>query len=160
MTKIIATLIVSAILGFSINAAHAQEGKKSLKSLMVEELSDYGRQLYNRGDYPQAANVYARILRADQGNVQAVKYLTAIKSKGYAVADELLVKTTSVKPEVVAVAAKPKEPIATPVAMPVLQENLDQDLADLQNDLKSLRETLRAKSEKIKILEKQLPSSL
>ncbi len=156
MTKIITTLIVSAILGFSINGAYAQEGKKDLKSLMVEELSDYGRQLYNRGDYGQAANVYARILRADQSNAKAIKYLQAIKSKGYPVADELLAQAIVVKKEPAAAVVEKDQP----QAMPVLQENLDQDLADLQNDLKTLRETLRAKSEKIKILEKQLPSSL
>lgn len=189
MKKIITTLVLGVILGLFTNGAQAQEDKKSMKSLMVDSLSEYGRQLYNRGNYAEAANVYARILTVDQDNEKAMNYLKAIKAKGYPVKEAVLAqisiakqktiviekkaKAEPVKVSAPAVAVKPmkvieakavKAPVVEvadikgPVTMPVVQDNLDADLAELQKDLNALRQSLHAKTQQIQTLEKQLPS--
>lgn len=234
MKKSVLLLFVGILLLSLMGVVEAKENNDTVKDLAIASLSDYGRQVFNRGDYPQAATVYARILAYDPNNVQAQQYLRAIKAKGYPVAESLLmpikrvetrkvveavkiakqevkadiaakqaerrkvvkkemaqrgvvkqgitkhsapvqetvvnraVRTITPNNEIVKSTAELKSRLAVEtktfineeMVMPVVQDNLDQDLANLQKDLGDLRKTLNAKQQQIQTLEKKLIPAL
>ena len=52
------------------------------RSLAVAQLSEYGQAIYDRGDYPQAAIIFSRVLRMDPNNKEALGYANTLKKKG------------------------------------------------------------------------------
>ena len=85
MKKIIFTLIAGVSMAILAGSAFAKEPRDGMKNLTIEALEQYGRQLYTRGDFEQAARVYEKALGFDAGNMKLRDKLTVISHKGYEV---------------------------------------------------------------------------
>jgi|GEM_PF-4677191 len=58
------------------------EKELNYKSLAVEQLYQYGQEIYDRGDYNQASRVFSRILVIQPNHEGALGYVEKLKSKG------------------------------------------------------------------------------
>ncbi|MBF0489938.1 MAG: hypothetical protein HQL15_04895 [Candidatus Omnitrophica bacterium] len=63
------------------SVSQAQSGP-SIRTLAIEQLSQYGKTIYDRGDYSEAAVVFSRILAMDPQNQEAIFYANNLNKKG------------------------------------------------------------------------------
>ncbi len=91
-------VLFSSFLCSSLVFAQPSSG---VRALAIEQLCQYAQAVYDRGDYPQAAIIFSRILRMDPENQGALDYANQLKRRGQVV-------FIPVKPVVVAVV--PLEP--------------------------------------------------
>ena len=141
MKKLLFACILGAAMLLNLNVALAQENRDgSMRQLAIESMQEYGRQLFNRGDYKEAQKVFKRILSYDATQQPAQDYLISIDAK---------------------LAANPQRMCGMSCQMaqikPLNADNLDADLAQLQQGLHQLRESLRTKVEQLKTLGTQIP---
>ena len=79
MKKVLLAVFASLLL---IPAFSFAQEQITVRSLAVDQLFEYGRAIYNRGDYPQAGVIFTRILKMDPQNQEALKYVEYLKKKG------------------------------------------------------------------------------
>lgn len=87
----------------------AQE-KNSVRSMAVDQLYQYGEAIYDRGDYPQAAQIFTRILAMNPSHAAAIGYAKKLNQKG----EHITIPEAPAVPTVVPVA--PTVPAADVVA--------------------------------------------
>ncbi|MDE2222179.1 MAG: hypothetical protein KGK03_03810 [Candidatus Omnitrophica bacterium] len=147
-----AAFVFSFVL-FGIVPCLAQDYAQGMRSLVVNELMQYGQQLYDRGDMDGAKAVFGHVLSYDKHQPQALKYL---KQMGY------------VPPQPVTI-PKPVPVVLPAVVVPspalVKIDASDKQAVDAVNvaDIESLKKAIDAQKriiEKLKVQVQQMRSSL
>ena len=73
--------LVIVFLSFSSLNALAYENP-TMRSMAAAQLFEYGKALYERGDYPQAAEIISKVLDMDPTHSKAIKIAKTLNQKG------------------------------------------------------------------------------
>jgi tetratricopeptide (TPR) repeat protein len=68
-------VLILILLMTAAGTVFAQNNAQAMKLLTVDALMEYGRTLYNRGDYSEAQGVFKHVLAFDGHQQQALQYL-------------------------------------------------------------------------------------
>ena len=126
--KTILLAVFYLLIFVSTSHAYSQnQDDPDLRDLVVEQISDYAKSLYERKNYREAQRAYAHILRLDPQNPQALSYSKKLASM---VADDVLYEDGhSAMPD-----------FSTPVYVPL--GGIEQEIASEQQAMEKLRKEI------------------
>ena len=127
----------------------------SMRSMAVSQLCQYGQVVYDRGDYPEAAKIFNRILAMDPDNAAAINYAQMLNKKGHVVVvpprpvpvPKPVVVDVALKAEVVKVdppkTAAPKVEATDTDDLKQAIQNADAGIEKLQTEVSDLRAQIK-----------------
>jgi len=120
-------VLVFILLMAAAGTAFAQNNAQAMRLLTVNALMEYGRTLYNRGDYSEAQGVFKHVLAFDGHQQQALQYLKDMKKP-------------SVRSEVFV--AKPQAPQMTSQDLKKAIEDEKQIIWQLQDQITRMKDSI------------------
>ena len=142
INKILLTLVFLSLNSFN---ASAQENP-TMRSMAAAQLFEYGKALYERADYAQAATIVSKVLSMDPQHTQAISIAKSLNKKGehitipQEVVQEVKIKSASkvhiqTKPKMIVKSVAVKQP-----TIDVPQSNdLTKDIQDANESIKQLK---------------------
>ena len=128
------------------------QNQDSMRSMAVNQLYQYAQAIYDRGDYPQAATIFSRILSMDPAHSGARSYAAKLNKQGEQIAIPSMPVAVIVEPIIVTppkmvkktVEPSKEEAPKQEVKATYNNEDLKKDLQDADQSIAELKDQVAA----------------